>query len=131
MLQFHFFLFISCAHHKDVRPGADGIHRVVIYTDDSQGAGRSALSQAESFCKEIEKRPGIIEEKTTYIGKVDEETYNSGKAVSRVLKTVGGANQVFGGRNESNAGGVGVLAGIGTDAALGNGYTTEMKFKCQ
>lgn len=124
-------LFIfSCAHHRDVRPGLDGIHRVVIRSDD-EDAGRDALSQAEDYCKEFGKRPGIIEEKTAYTGKVDEQTYNNGKAVSRVLKTVGGTAHVFGGRNESNAGGVGILAGVGTDAALGKGYTTEMKFKCQ
>ena len=120
----------GCAHHRDVRPGADGINRVVILSEGSEGA-REALSQANHYCKEFEKMPGIIEEKTTYTGSVDEDTYNNGKAVSRVLKTVGGATSVFGGKNERNAGGVGVLAGVGTDAALGNGYTTEMKFKCQ
>lgn len=121
----------GCAHHRDVRPGVDGINRVVIVTENKDGASRDALSQAEHYCKEFGKMPGIIEEKTNYTGSVDEDTYNNGKAVSRVLKTVGGATSVFGGKNERNAGGVGVLAGVGTDAALGNGYTTEMKFKCQ
>jgi hypothetical protein len=125
------FSFLSgCAHHKDVRPGVDGINRVLLQSEDDN-AGRDALAQAEHYCKQFGKAPGIIEEKTSYTGKVDEETYNNGKAVSRVLKTVGGATHVFGGNNESNIGGVGVLAGVGTDAALGKGYTTEMKFKCQ
>lgn len=124
------FIFVSCAHHKDVRPGVDGINRVVVHSTGDEGQ-RNALSQAEDFCKELGKRPGIIEEKTSYTGKVDEETYNNGKAVSSVLKTVGGMTTVFGGKNERNAGGVGVLVGAGTDAALGNGYTTEMTFKCQ
>lgn len=119
----------SCAHHRDVRPGADGLHRVVIHSDGDAGE-RSALSQAEHYCQEFGKNPGIVEEKTNYTGKFDEDTYNNAKAASRVLKTVGSAASVFGGRNERNVGGVGVLAGVGTDAALGNGYTTEMKFKC-
>lgn len=122
----------GCAHHRDVRPGADGINRVVIISEGNNGEGpRAALAQAEHYCKEFQKMPGIVTEKTTYTGTVDEDTYNNGKAVSRVLKTVGGATSVFGGKNERNAGGVGVLAGVGTDAALGNGYTTEIKFKCQ
>lgn len=25
----------SCAHHRDVRPGANGVHRVVIPTEDT------------------------------------------------------------------------------------------------
>lgn len=124
------FFVLSCAHHKDVRPGADGINRVIIHSDGDAGE-RAALVQAEHYCKELGKMPAIVEEKTAYTGKVNEETYNNGKAVSRVLKTVGSMTHVFGGTNERNAGGVGVLAGVGTDAALGNGYTTEMKFKCQ
>ncbi len=123
-------LTAGCAHHKDVRPGADGINRVVVHAEGDEG-GREALDQAKHFCKEFGKMPGIVEEKTTYVGSVDEETYKNGKAVSRVLKTVGSATTVFGGKNERNAGGVGVLAGVGTDATLGNGYVTEMKFKCQ
>lgn len=122
--------FVSCAHHRDVRPGADGIHRVVVMADGDEGQ-RDALGQAEDYCKQSNKHMAILEEKKQYTGKVDEETYNTGKAVSNVLKTIGGATHVFGGKNESNAGGVGVLAGAGTDAALGKGYTVEMKFKCQ
>lgn len=124
-----FFVF-SCAHHKDVRPGTEGINRVVIHSDGDDGE-RNALAQAEHYCKEFGKMPAIVDEKTAYTGKVDEQTYNNGKAVSRVLKTVGGMTHVFGGKAERSAGGVGVLAGVGTDAVLGNGYTTEIKFKCQ
>lgn len=123
-------IIAGCAHHKDVRPGANGINRVVIVSEGDEGQ-REAIAQAEHYCKESGRQPGFIEEKTVYKGDVDEETYKTGKAASRVLKTVGGMTSVFGGQNESNAGGVGVLAGVGTDAALGKGYTTEMKFKCQ
>lgn len=61
----------ACATHHDVRPGVDGIHRVVIQTDDTEAGAREAIRQSNNFCKEQNK-----------------------------------------------------------DAALGKGYTVEMKFKC-
>lgn len=121
----------SCAHHRDVRPGVDGVHRVVIQTEGDESDKRNALSQAEHFCKEQNKYAAIIDEKQTYTGKVDEQTYNNGKMASKVLKTVGSGAYVFGGQKEKNVGGVGVLAGQAADSVLGNGYTVEMKFKCQ
>lgn len=124
------FILVSCAHHKDVRPGVDGVHRVIIKAEQDEGQ-REALSQAEHYCQEQNKHAAIVEEKQNYTGKVKEETYQNGKVVSSVLKTVGGVTTVFGGNNERNAGGVGVLAGVATDAALGKGYTVEMSFKCQ
>lgn len=121
----------GCAHHRDVRPGADGIHRVVIQTEGDESEKRDAINQANHFCKEQNKYAAFVEEKQTYTGKVDEKTYNNGKAASKILKTVGSGAYVFGGQKESNAGGIGVLAGQTTDSVLGNGYTVEMKFKCQ
>ncbi len=38
---------------------------------------------------------------------------------------------VFGGQRESNLGGIVGLGGAAADAAIGNGYTVEMKFKCK
>lgn len=126
------FLFVvSCAHHRDVRAGADGIHRVVIQTEGDESEKRDAINQANHFCKEQNKYAAFVDEKQTYTGKVDEKTYNNGKAASKVLKTVGSGAYVFGGEKESNAGGIGVLAGQATDSVLGKGYTVEMKFKCQ
>lgn len=121
----------GCAHHRDVRPGVDGIHRVVIQTEGDESQKRDAIDQANHFCKEQNKYAAFISENQTYTGKVDEKTYNNGKAASKVLKTVGSGAYVFGGQNEKNAGGVGVLAGQATDSVLGKGYTVEMQFKCQ
>jgi hypothetical protein len=120
----------SCAHHKDVRPGADGIHRVVVKADGDEGQ-RNALDQAKDYCDQFNKSIGIIEEKQTYTGRADQDTYENGKAIANVLKTVGGVTSVFGGKAERDAGHVGIVAGAGTDAAFGKGYTVEMKFKCQ
>ncbi len=36
----------GCAHHPDVRASADGIHRVVITSDDQEEGQREAIRQA-------------------------------------------------------------------------------------
>lgn len=121
----------ACAHHRDVRPGADGIHRVVIRTDDTEQGGREALDQATHFCKQSDKLAYIVKEDQKYTGDLDEKTYNNAKRATKVAKTVGGAVWALGAERESNAGGVVGLGGTAADEALGKGYTVEMKFKCQ
>lgn len=128
-----FFFLAGCASYQDVRPSADGIHNVVVAGESGQQAARSALAQANAYCdkEQNKKKAYIVKEEQKYVGSVDEENYKTGKAVSSVLKTVGGAVTVFGGRNESTVGGVGALGGVATDAALGQGYNVIMQFKCQ
>lgn len=104
-------VLVGCAHHRDVRAGVDGVHRVVIQTEGDEADKRNAFDQAEHFCKEQGKYAAIIEEKQNYTGHVDESTYNNAKTASKVLKTVGSGAYVFGGKNERSAGGIGVLAG--------------------
>jgi hypothetical protein len=125
------FLFSSCAHHRDVRPGADGTHRVVIPTPDKDEGSREAIDQANHYCGTMNKSAAFVEEKTNYKGDIPEESYNTGKKISKVAKVVGGSVFAFGGKNESNLGGIVGLGGAAGDAALGNGYSIEMKFKCQ
>ncbi len=125
-------LFLSaCAHHRDVRPGDDGIHRVVIQTDDKEEGSRDAIAQANDFCEERHKYAAVIQENQKYTGTMDEQSYNKVKTASTVAKTVGGAAYVFGGKNESNVGGIMGLGGVAADAATGKGYTIEMKFRCK
>lgn len=121
----------GCAHHRDVRPGVDGMHSVVVLSEGGEEGTRNAISQANHYCGQLGKHAAFVEEDQKYTGKVDEETYNTGKTIGKVLTTVGGAGYVFGGSNEKNAGGVGVLAGQAANVALGKGYTVKMKFKCQ
>ncbi len=124
--------FIGCAHHQDVRPGADGVHRVVVSTDDKEAGSRDAIAQAEHFCeKRGGKYPAFINEEDKYVGDMDEKTYKKSKTAAKVAKAAGSALWVFGGKNESNAGGIVGLGGGIADQALGKGYKVEMKFKCQ
>lgn len=125
-------LFIEgCAHHRDVRPGNDGVNRVVLKSETKDGAYRDAMSEAEDYCKELQKHPMVVSEKSDYTGTMDESTYNAAKTASKVAKAVGGAGMAFGGRNEKTAGGVAAVGGGIANDALGQGYTYELVFKCQ
>ncbi len=126
------FIFLSgCAHHRDVRPGADGTHRVLIHTDNQEQAAQDAISQANHFCEQQNKYAAIVDEKNNYVGTMKEEDYKNAKTAANVAKAIGGSGWVFGGKNERTAGGIVGLGGGIADAALGNGYTVEMRFKCQ
>lgn len=121
---------VSCAHHRDVRPGVDGIHRVVVRTDDKEEGSRSAISQANAFCDKNKKSAAFIEENQQYTGDMDEKDYQAGKKMSKVAKVIGGTTWALGGKKESSAGGIVGLGGAAADAALGEGYTVTMSFKC-
>lgn len=129
---FFVFLVVSCAHHRDVRPGAEGVHRVVVPAEDESSGSRNAIAQANHFCKEQNKMAVFIDENQKYTGSMDESTYKTAKTVSKVAEAAGGAAWVFGRRRSAKDAGavVGMGGGI-ADRALGNGYTVEMKFKCQ
>lgn len=134
---FFILIIFGCAHHKDVRPGADGVNKVLIVDDqDQEEQGSNAMSQANHYCKELKMHPVVVSEERTYVGKnVDEATYNKGKMATRAAKSVGdglwmiGANT--GDQKQSKKGEVVGLGGEAVDAALGKGYQYEMKFKCQ
>ncbi len=121
---------ISCAHHRDVRPGVEGVHRVVIKSDDHDEGTRQAISQANHFCEERGKSTAIVTEEKKYTGTMSESDYKTAKTASKVATAAGGMVHVFGGKNESTAGGIVGLGGIVGDAALGKAYDIEMKFKC-
>lgn len=121
---------VSCAHHRDVRPGVDGVHRVVIKSDDHDKGTQDAIAQANHFCEQKGKSAAIISEEKKYTGSMSEDDYKTAKTASKVATAAGGMVHVFGGKNESTAGGIVGLGGIVGDAALGKAYNVEMKFKC-
>lgn len=121
----------ACAHHRDVRPGTEGVHKVLVQSEDESSGQRDAISQANHFCKEkFEKIAAFEKEGTKYTGTMDEGNYKAAKTASKVLTQGGNSAWVFGGKNEKNAGQVASGSGNVLDSALGNGYTTEMTFKC-
>ncbi len=124
-------LLASCAHHRDVRAGADGVHRVVVNTDDDEEGTRDAIAQANHFCEERKKSAAFINEDKKYTGSMKEDDYKKMKTAGKVAGAVGSAAYVFGGKNESAVGGLVGLGGLAANTAAGKGYTVEMKFKCQ
>jgi hypothetical protein len=126
-------LAAGCAHHRDVRPGADGIHKVIFKTEDKDEGYRNAMSQAEDFCKERHaKSPVILSEASQFTNNtMDEESYKGAKVATKVAKGVGGTIWALGGKTESQAGGLVGLGGAVADSVIGEGYTYELKFKCQ
>ncbi|WP_413560809.1 hypothetical protein [Bdellovibrio sp. HCB209] len=121
----------GCAHHRDVRPAADGIHKVLLSVEDKDEGYRNAMSQAEDYCEQYKKRPVIVNEGSKYQGNVDESTYQTGKTASKVAQAAGGAIWAMGGQTESTVGGIAGLGGSVARGALGNGYRYELNFRCQ
>lgn len=116
-----FLMLLACAHHKDVRPGVDGINRVVVQGDGTdQKAQQDAIDQSNHYCESIGKKAAFIDESTKYNGDMEEGSYKNAK---RATKAVNSAGWVLGGTQGAQLGGI-------ADNALGNAYTIEMKFKC-
>ena len=120
----------GCAHHRDVRAGADGIHRVVISTDDADEGSRQAISQANHFCEQRGLSPAFVNEEAKYKGDMEESTYKNAKKATTAAKILGGTTYALGGKRESSLGGLVGLGGVVGDGVLGKGYSVEMKFKC-
>ncbi len=122
---------ISCAHHEDVRPMADGNHIVKIIGEDKTAITREAMDQANHFCKETKKYAAVIKEETKYIGSGSEEDYVRNKNITNAVSAVGGSAAVFGGKKEKELGGIGLIGGQAANAYLGNGFQTTITFVCK
>ncbi len=124
------FIF-SCAHHRDVRPGADGLHKVTTRGPEDSTSARSALSQAQHFCKERQKFAAIKSEETKYTGSMDEDTRKTVKAASKAASMVGFMADNPNSRRNDTAD---VLSGAGAAGQIMTGqddYVTTMTFICQ
>lgn len=127
----------GCAHHKDVRPGGDGIHRILVEAEEQEDASRDALSQAQHYCESIDKKTAaVINEKSTYIGSIDENTRKTVKQVSTAASMVGGVvaghGFISGDKGARDAGLVTQVGGAAGQAVTGGkNYRFEMTFRCQ
>ena len=121
---------VGCAHHKDVRPGESGIHRVLVTAEDGETGARNAISQANHFCKEQNKSAAFIDEKKDYKGSMAESDYKTAKTIAKIAQGVGGMGYVLGGKHEKDAGAVIGLGGGVASGVIGKGYSVDMKFKC-
>lgn len=122
----------ACAHHRDVRAGADGINRVIVRGPEQEPLERSALSQANHYCEKRNLAPVFLQEEAQYTGSMNEGTHKALRTASKAASVVGASLGVFGGKNEQTAGAVvaggGLIGGVVTG---GNAYTVDMRFRCQ
>ncbi len=130
VLTLGFLVLASCAHHRDVRAGADGVHRILVTNEDKEGGARDAISQANHFCEQRGLSAAFINEDAKYTGSMDEKNYKTAKTASKAAQIIGGTVYGLGGTKESPIGGLVGLGGAVADSALGKGYSVEMKFKC-
>lgn len=122
----------SCAHHRDVRPGADGINNVIVRAPDRTQAEQSAISQAEDFCDQFQKHPGFLEEKSQYTGTMDEATRDNVRKASHAAILLGGTGSVIGTDDVRTGGNVlGAAGTVGSVMTGGSDYQSVMRFKCQ
>lgn len=139
------FFVTACGHHRDVRPGAKGINRVVVKAEDQSSGARNALDQANHYCKEFNRRAVILDENSKYTGDMDEKTYKNMKKASKVAKTISGSTYGTGGANQRARRGPGVnmdepSTGLGDVTGLGGnmlndmageGYSVHLRFRCE
>lgn len=123
-------LITSCGHHRDVRPGAEGIHTVTVIGEEKASISREALEQSNHYCKEVNKRAGIKTEVVKYIGRGSEEDYKKLKGITKAVQVAGSGAYVFGGEKERNAGGIAGIGATAANAYAGNGYQVTMTFVC-
>ena len=116
-------LSFACAHYPDVRPG-EKEHKVLVYGEDEQKGFKNAMSQAEDYCDDVEKKKGVIvlKEDKKYVGSMEESTYKSAKTASKIA---GGLAGIMGGEKESRSGRS--LSNID----MGKPYEISMTFKCR
>lgn len=124
-------ILASCATSEHVRPGADGVHRVVIRGTDKTEVEQRAIREAKCFCDDRKLAPAFVNEDTKYTGSMDESTHKAIQKISRAAAMGGGMMGTMGGDKERSVGkgvmGAGVVGSVLQDEEA---YTADMKFKC-
>jgi hypothetical protein len=127
-----FSLLIGCM--PNVLPSADGVHSVVLLTDNKQDGAFYAKSQAKRYCKRKEKKNYFVENQNiSYVCEMDEAKYIRAKKAAAAAEMAGIATSSAS-NEDSNGELVGdILASAGaiTDATLGDCYEVTMHFVCK
>ena len=92
----------SCASSEHVRPGADGIHHVVIRGTDKTEVEQHAIREAKCFCGDRNLSPAFVNEDTKYTGSINENTHKNIQKMSKAATIGGGMMGAMGGRREQN-----------------------------
>lgn len=126
-------LTVSCAHFPDVRPGANGVHKVVVAGTDKKEVVQSSLKQAKSYCEDKKLSAAFVAEKVEYTGSMDESTHTMLGKATRAVTAMGGimgASSTSG--SQAKDSGVVITSGAAANSIFTdeNAYTSTMTFKC-
>ena len=94
----------SCASYEHVRPGADGVHRVIIRGVDKTDVEQAAIGEAKAYCDKKDLAPAFVNEDTKYTGSMKESTHKAIQKASEAAAVGGGMLGTFGGSREKNVG---------------------------
>ena len=118
----------------NVLPSADGVHSVVLMTDNKQEGTYYAKNQAKRYCKRKEKKNYYVENQViSYVCEMDEAKYIRAKKAAAAAEMAGLATSTAS-EEDSNGDLVGDIltsAGAITDAALGDCYEVKLHFVCK
>ena len=125
-------IFITVGCVGDVRPGPDGIHSVMLLTDDRDDGARAALRQAKRWCKQDKQDFVVHEEMIFFICDMDEADYIRAKQLAAAAQAAGvvtsGTSEEY--SNAETVGDILQASGAAAQAALGECYEVEMIFEC-
>ena len=125
-------LFITVGCVGDVRPGPDGVHSVLLLSDDRDDGARAALRQAKRWCKQDKQDFVVHEERISFICDMDEADYIRARQLAAAAQAAGSVTSSTS-DEDSNAETVGDIlqaGGAAAEAALGECYEVEMIFEC-
>lgn len=121
----------GCASYEHVRPGADGVHHVIIRGVDKTDVEKEAIGEAKAFCDDRKLSAAFVQEESKYTGSMNESTHKNIGKVSGAAAAGGGMMKVLGGSKEKNIGeGLFGAGAVGTMFQDKDAYTADMKFKC-
>lgn len=116
----------------DVRPGPDGIHSVLLLTNDKVEGSRSALRQAKRWCKRDDQQFVIHEEITEFVCDMDEADYLRAQQLAAAAQAAGSvtSNAAEEDSRTETIGDILQAGGIAAEEALGDCYEIELLFEC-
>ena len=131
-----FFLFtsllIGCM--PNVVPSSDGVHAVVLMTDNKQEGALFAKNQAKRYCKRKEKKQYYVEDQAiSYVCEIDEVKYIRAKKAAAAAEMAGIATSTASNQDSNGelVGDVLASAGMIANATLGDCYEVKMHFVCK
>lgn len=125
------FVLTACASYDHVRPGADGIHQVIIRGPDKENVETKAIREAKNFCQSKELEAAFISDKTDYTGSMNESTHKMIRKTSKAAMAGGAMLETLDDENDSKLGeGIFGAGAVGRVLQDEEAYTTKMKFKC-